>query len=189
MRVAIREQLALLVLFAVLLALTIVSVPTWIYVNSHIAENLREGLALTASLKAARISADLDLIQTSCFTISSRVLIQNALSEFYERNATDWEAATNDIQSALSVGASTGLLQARLYSRSTTGGEPTRLRDRPCRGERTDRNGGRSNCHLRSCWTTWQATATTMSNDRPGSPSVFLSPLYIPSGLIWSRIS
>lgn len=124
MRVAIREQLALLVLLAVLLALTIVSVPTWIYVNDHISTNLREGLALTASLKAARISADLDLIQTSCFTISSRVLIQEALSQFYERNATDWDAATSDLQSALSVGASTGLLQARIYSRNSTGGEP-----------------------------------------------------------------
>lgn len=127
MRVAIREQLALLVLLAVLLALTIVSVPTWIYVNDHIAMNLREGLALTASLKAARITADLELIQTSCFTISSRVLIQDALSQFYLRNTTDWDAASNDIQSALSVGASTGLLQARIYSRNSTGGEPTGL--------------------------------------------------------------
>ncbi|KAK0388243.1 hypothetical protein NLU13_4488 [Sarocladium strictum] len=127
MRVAIREQLALLVLFAVLLALTIVAVPTWIYVNNHIAVNLREGLALTASLKAARITADLELIQTSCFTISSRVLLQDALTRFYLQNSPDWERAANDIKSALAVGASTGLLQARVYSRNSTGGEPTGL--------------------------------------------------------------
>lgn len=123
MRVAIREQLALLVLLAVLLALAIVSVPTWIYVNNHIASTLREGLALTASLKAARITADLALLQTNCITISSRILVQNALQEYYLKNSTNWDDATTDIQSALSVGASTGLLQARIYSRNTTHGD------------------------------------------------------------------
>lgn len=123
MRIAIREQLALLVLIAVLVALTIVSVPTWLYVNDHIASNLRNGLALTASLKASRITSQLELIQTSCYTISSRLLIQDALQAFYDTSNAEWRGASIDITSALSVGASTGLLQARIFSRNTTGTE------------------------------------------------------------------
>ena len=45
MRIAIREQLALFVFFAVLLALMVVAIPTWLYVYDHIAGNLRDGLA------------------------------------------------------------------------------------------------------------------------------------------------
>lgn len=121
MRIAIREQLALLVLFSVLVALAIVSVPTWLYVNQHIANTLRNGLALTASLKASRITSELELIQTSCYTISSRVLLQTALQDFYSRGDANWDGAIRDLSSALSVGTSTGLLQARLYSRNETG--------------------------------------------------------------------
>jgi osomolarity two-component system sensor histidine kinase SLN1 len=121
MRITIREQLALLVLFSVLVALTIVSVPTWLYVNAHIANTLRNGLALTASLKASRITSELELIQTSCYTISSRVLLQTALQNFYTQGSANWDDATRDLTSALSIGTSTGLLQVRLYSRNVTG--------------------------------------------------------------------
>lgn len=121
MRIAIREQLALLVLFSVLIALAVVSVPTWLYVNDHIANTLRDGLALTASLKASRITSELELIQTSCYTISSRILLQNALQEFYREGSANWSGAMEDLKSALSVGTSTGLLQARLFSRNSTG--------------------------------------------------------------------
>lgn len=121
MRIAIREQLALLVLIAVLVALTVVSVPTWLYVNDHIASNLRQGLSLTASLKASRITSQLELIQTSSYTISSRLLIQDALQAYYDTGDAEWQGASIDITSALSVGATTGLLQARIFSRNTTG--------------------------------------------------------------------
>lgn len=122
MRVAIREQLAFLVVFLVLLALCIVAVPTWIYVHDFVIDVEADSLSLTASLKTSRISAELELIQTSCFTISSRILIQNALRDFYETGTANWDDAADDIESALSVGASsTGLLQARLFSRNQTG--------------------------------------------------------------------
>ncbi|KAF7563061.1 hypothetical protein G7046_g1072 [Stylonectria norvegica] len=121
MRIAIREQLAALVLFAVLIALAVVSIPTWIYVNRFVVDVEREGLTLTASLKASRISAELDLFQTSCYTITSRVLIQKALTNFYTTGERDWAAAIPDFQSALAVSSSTGLLQVRVYSRNKTG--------------------------------------------------------------------
>ena len=123
MRVAIREQLALFVLVAVLVALTVVAVPTWLYVNDHIASNLRRGLSLTASLKASRITSQLELIQTSCYTISSRLLIQDALQSYYDTGDAEWNGASIDLTSALSVGANTGLLQARIFPRNTTGPE------------------------------------------------------------------
>ncbi|KAI9172417.1 Two-component system protein B [Paramyrothecium foliicola] len=121
MRVAIREQLAALVLFLVLLSLCIVSVPTWIYVNDFVRKVESDGLALTASLKSSRITAEVELIQTSCYTISSRLLIQQNLQNFYTAGETDWDRARLDLGSALSVSRATGLLQARLYSRNTTG--------------------------------------------------------------------
>ena len=123
MRIAIREQLAFLVLLAVLVALTVVAVPTWLYVNDHIATNLSNGLALTASLKASRITSQLELIQTSSYTISSRLLIQEALQSYYSTGEANWQGAVNDITSALTVGSSTGLLQTRIYSRNTTGND------------------------------------------------------------------
>ncbi|KAH6899692.1 putative histidine kinase HHK5p [Thelonectria olida] len=127
MRIAIREQLAALVLLAVLVALAVVSIPTWIYVNRFVMNVEREGLTLTASLKASRITAELDLVQTSCYTISSRILLQAALSNFYAYGDRDWDEAIVDIESALAVSADTGLLQVRLYSRNKTGASPDGL--------------------------------------------------------------
>ncbi|CAM1500646.1 Fc.00g098080.m01.CDS01 [Cosmosporella sp. VM-42] len=127
MRIAIREQLAALVLLAVLVALAVVSIPTWIYVNKFVIDVESEGLTLTASLKASRITAELNLVQTSCLTIASRLLIQSALANFYATGVGNWSTAEQDIASALAVNSSTGLLQARLYSRNETGGTPRGL--------------------------------------------------------------
>ncbi|KAK1829099.1 hypothetical protein QBC39DRAFT_139306 [Podospora conica] len=122
MRVAIREQLAALVTLAVLVALAIVSIPVWIYVNNFVITVESNGLALTASLKAARISSEIDLIQTTCQTISTRLLLQDGFTDFYNRNSTDpFERARDDLKSALSATGFSGLLQARLYSRNSTG--------------------------------------------------------------------
>ncbi|KAI8629888.1 hypothetical protein F5Y19DRAFT_62582 [Xylariaceae sp. FL1651] len=123
MRVAIREQLAALVLVAVLLALTIVAVPTWVYVHKFVVDVESSGLALTASLKAAQIASQIELIQTTCMTIATRLLVQNAFVQFYKGNETaeNWAVAVQDLGSALNSGGFSNLLQAKLYSRNTTG--------------------------------------------------------------------
>ncbi len=128
MRIAIREQLAALVVFAVLIGLAIVAVPVWIFVNNFVVGVESSGLSLTASLKAARISSELNLIQASCQSIASRVLIQGDLTNFYNKNWTGypdpgsaWTSATSDLGSALSAAGFTMLLQAKLYSRNITG--------------------------------------------------------------------
>ncbi|KAK5994304.1 Two-component system protein B [Cladobotryum mycophilum] len=122
MRVAIREQLAALVIFAVLIALAIVSIPTWIFVHNFVIDVESDGLSLTASLKASRIASELDLAQTICQTVATRILLQQAFVDFYNGNSTNpFDNARADLQIAMSTARLTGLLQARLYSRNDTG--------------------------------------------------------------------
>ncbi|KAL1835717.1 hypothetical protein VTJ49DRAFT_6163 [Mycothermus thermophilus] len=125
MRIAIREQLAAVVVLAVGVALTIVSIPTWAFVNDFVVGVSKDALLLTASLKAARISSEINLIRTACATISSRVTIQDALEQFYENKTAPgsdiFKRAEDDLKSALRGSGFSGLLQARLYSRNPTG--------------------------------------------------------------------
>ncbi|CAK7211641.1 Histidine kinase osmosensor [Sporothrix bragantina] len=123
MRVAIREQLAALVIVAVMVALAIVSIPTWIFVNNFVGDVETNSLALTASLKAARISSEIDLVQTTCENVASRILIQQAFVSFYAGNhsSANWDLAQQDMQSALGATGFTSLFQSRLYSRNTSG--------------------------------------------------------------------
>ncbi|XDG04084.1 hypothetical protein ABKA04_003699 [Annulohypoxylon sp. FPYF3050] len=122
-----RSLLAALVLFAVLIGLAILSIPTWIYVNRFVVGVETTGLSLTASLKAAQVASEIELIQTTCNHISTRLLIQETLSSFYLGNDTElmWSQASADISSALlsRPGVTSNLIQARLYSRNQTGGD------------------------------------------------------------------
>lgn len=122
LRVNIREQLAFLVVFVVLLGLAVVSIPTWIFVNSFVVGVESDSLSLAASLKATRIASEIELVQTICGTISTRLLIQQAISDFYQgdTSASNWDSTYSDLQSGLSATGS-GLYQARLYSANTTG--------------------------------------------------------------------
>ncbi|KAK6082036.1 osomolarity two-component sensor histidine kinase sln1 [Seiridium cupressi] len=125
MRIAIREQLAALVLLAVLVSLAILSIPTWIYVNRFVVSVENNALALAASLKASSVAAEIELLQTTTRTISTRLLIQAAFRTFYLGNTTsaNWDNARTDLQSALNAGSdsSANLLQVKLYSRNQTG--------------------------------------------------------------------
>ncbi|KAI1439122.1 osmosensing histidine protein kinase SLN1 [Xylaria sp. CBS 124048] len=123
MRIAIREQLAALVLLVVLLALTIVSVPTWIYVRGFVVDVESGDLSLTASLKAAQIASQIQLIQTTCMGIATRLLVQGSFLTFYRGNNTteNWLVAEQDLQTALNAGGASNLLQAKLFSRNETG--------------------------------------------------------------------
>ncbi|TWU73118.1 Histidine kinase [Metarhizium rileyi] len=124
MRLSIREQLAALVIFTVLIALAVVSVPTWLFVHTFVTGVGCSGLSLTASLKAARIDSELNLLQSISQTVATRVLLQQAFVNFYNDNETDpFAAARLDLESAMSTNRFTGLLQARLYSRNHTGAD------------------------------------------------------------------
>ncbi|KAM3471364.1 hypothetical protein MY8738_009351 [Beauveria namnaoensis] len=130
MRVPIWIQLALLVSAVALLALAVVAVPTWIYVQSFVANVETDSLALAASLYAAKIDSQLQLLNTISRTISTRILIQQSLVNYYNGNSTTtdpFEPTVTDLQSALATNSFTGLLQARIYSRNQTGENATGL--------------------------------------------------------------
>lgn len=130
MRVAIREQLAVLVILTVLLGIAVVSIPTWIYVHNFVINVESDGLALTASLKASRVSSEIDLLYTICQNIATRILLQEAFENFYQHPEIPIDQtflkAKQDLVSAMSKGSSTVLLQAQLYSRNSSG-PPTGL--------------------------------------------------------------
>lgn len=93
MRVSIREQLAAVVLLAVLTGLAIISIPVWIAVNNFVGDVKGEALALTASLKAGQIASVLDQLQVISNSITTRLLLQNALQHITTGNATSAELA------------------------------------------------------------------------------------------------
>ncbi len=82
MRIPIREQLGLLVLFCCLFALMVLSAATWTQSYGFIINIRLSALSLTASLKSAQVSANLLLFQTSVQSIATRILIQNALQRY-----------------------------------------------------------------------------------------------------------
>ncbi|OAA77113.1 CheY-like superfamily [Akanthomyces lecanii RCEF 1005] len=131
MRVPIWTQLALLVSAVALLALTVVAVPIWVYVQSFVVNVETDSLALAASLYATKIDSQLQLLNTiSRRTVSTRILIQQSLVNYYNANATTRDPfvpTVTDLQSALATSSFTGLLQARIYSRNQTGESPTGL--------------------------------------------------------------
>jgi osomolarity two-component system sensor histidine kinase SLN1 len=86
MRVGIREQFAAVVLLTALVPLMVLSIATWINNHNFVTGVTANQLSLTASLKAAQVASDLLLIQATCSTITTRIVIQAALRNFYRGN-------------------------------------------------------------------------------------------------------
>ncbi|KAI9771093.1 MAG: Histidine kinase [Geoglossum simile] len=113
MRIPIREQLGLLVLFTSMTSLAVVAIVTWVNSYDFIVSIRSSRLSLTASLKSAQLTSNLLLLQATVTTISSRVLLQNALQRYnYQANNTDenWTRARMDLAAALASGPDTELL-------------------------------------------------------------------------------
>lgn len=146
MRIPIREQLGLLVLFCSLLALMVLAAATWSQNRGFIVDIRLSALSLTASLKSAQISSSLLLFQTSVQSIATRFVIQTSLQRYNngenvfprlwdqrdrminaERslpgNDTDenWARAIADLRGAMSSGISNVLLQAVIFPKNNTG--------------------------------------------------------------------
>lgn len=123
MRVGIREQLAFVVLLTSLIPLAILAITTWVNNHDFVVDITSKSLQLTASLKAAQIASDLLLIESTCSTIVTRILLQNALKSFYKGNTTlqNWTAAHNDVTGALASGGLSALLQVTIFSKNGTG--------------------------------------------------------------------
>ncbi|KAI9705971.1 MAG: Histidine kinase [Candelina mexicana] len=124
MRIPIREQLGLLVLLTSLIALAVVAIATWVNNYNFVLGIRSSGLSLTASLKAAQLSSNLLLLQSTVNSVATRVLPQLALQRYYDGNNTDanWARSAGDLQGALAGGGGSALLlQAIIYSKNGTG--------------------------------------------------------------------
>lgn len=126
MRIAIREQLGLLILFASLFSLAIVSIATWTSNHDFVLRIRSQRLALVASLKASQLATSLNLMQTTANFVSTRVLIQLALERYNAGNDTtaNWAQSREDMAAAIGGGGSLGqtlLLQAMVFAKNAEG--------------------------------------------------------------------
>ncbi|KXL48226.1 hypothetical protein M433DRAFT_76499 [Acidomyces richmondensis BFW] len=127
MRVSIREQLALLILTASLISLAVVSIATWVSNHNFVLSIRSSRLAITASLKAAQLASNLNLMQTTANFIANRIVEQSALERYnVDGNDTqaNWAKALSDLSDAISGEASLGqqlLLQAQIFPKNASG--------------------------------------------------------------------
>ncbi|EED19216.1 sensor histidine kinase/response regulator TcsB/Sln1, putative [Talaromyces stipitatus ATCC 10500] len=123
MRIPIALQLALLVLVTSLVGLAVISIATWENNYKFVTGVKSQGLILAASLKAGQVASNIALIEATCQTVTTRILIQSALRRFYQGNTTDanWVTAITDVQSALGSGGYVSLFQAKIFSRNPAG--------------------------------------------------------------------
>ncbi|KAJ9605644.1 Histidine kinase osmosensor [Cladophialophora chaetospira] len=123
MRISIREQLGLLVLFCSLMSLMVLALAVWFQNYNFITSIRLSGLSLAASLKAAQIASALLLLDSQSRLVSTRLLVQSALSRYNSGNNTNenWARAVSDFQGALANGST--LVQAILYPNAFDGNE------------------------------------------------------------------
>ena len=82
------------------------------------------GLSLTAYLYANQLSSILLLLESNSQTLSTRVLLQNALQRYNQGNNTDanWSRAASDLSNTMQgSGDSAMLLQAQVFSKNGSG--------------------------------------------------------------------
>ncbi|KAJ6103996.1 hypothetical protein N7523_010316 [Penicillium sp. IBT 18751x] len=127
MRVPIAVQLGLLVLLTTLVGIVVLAVATWTTTYDFVVDVKAESLELVATIKASQIASNLDLLEVTSKTISTRLLVQAALRRYYEGNtsASNWASSITDVQSALGGRGYLDLYQAILFARS---GEVTQER-------------------------------------------------------------
>ncbi|EXJ86282.1 hypothetical protein A1O1_06652 [Capronia coronata CBS 617.96] len=124
MRISIREQLGLLVLFCSLASLMVLALAVWFQnYNFIISIRLLSALSLTASLKAAQLSSTLLLYISQVESVSTRVLIQSALSRYNSGNTSNenWARSQGDLEGALDSGAL--LVQAAVFPNAFNGNQ------------------------------------------------------------------
>lgn len=125
MRIPIREQLGCLVLFASLVGLAVMALATWFSNHEFVLDIRSTRLSLTATLKAAQLTSNMLLMQSTVKGTSNRIAIQQALKRYYEGNNTDenWMRTRDDLQAVFAkAGAGYLSVQARIYPLDVTQG-------------------------------------------------------------------
>lgn len=127
MRISIREQLGCLVLVVSLVALAVIAVATWITNHNFVLDIRASRLTLTASLKAAQLTSNLLLMQSTVRSAASRIVIQRALQRYNDGNASyraspNWTTSQTDLAAVFDGGQQmTLLLQAQIWPRNYSG--------------------------------------------------------------------
>ncbi|EME77767.1 uncharacterized protein MYCFIDRAFT_216871 [Pseudocercospora fijiensis CIRAD86] len=127
MHISIRQQLAALLVLSSVLGLAILAIATWVVNHSFVLGVASSRLRTSVSLKAAQIAFNLELMQTAGTFITTRAVLQHALSRYNNGSSTDeenWTLAKADLEATLgNVGPLTSalILQAGVYSRNTSG--------------------------------------------------------------------
>ncbi|KAJ5349189.1 CheY-like superfamily [Penicillium brevicompactum] len=124
MRIPIAVQLALLVLLTTVSGIAVLAIATWFTTYDFIVGVESQGLELVATIKASQIASNLDLLETTCKTFATRILIQSALRRYYAGNssAENWTNSIADVQSALGGRGYLSLYQAIIYSKNGDAG-------------------------------------------------------------------
>ncbi|KAF3938726.1 hypothetical protein ABW19_dt0200766 [Dactylella cylindrospora] len=116
MRIKIREQLGILVTILALCCVGIPSLISWVQ-NYHFVVDLRaDRLALVAALKADQVAQAFAILQNSITSVSTRILIQDALNNYYDGDHSpgNWNSTITDI--AVALDTQPYLLQAVLWN-------------------------------------------------------------------------
>ncbi|CAI7643476.1 unnamed protein product [Penicillium glandicola] len=129
MRIPIAVQLGLLVLLPAVSGVAVLAITTWFTTYKFVVDVESQGLELVATTKASQIASNLDLLETTCKSIATRILIQSALRRYYAGNTSDenWTNSIADVQSALGSRGYLDLYQAIIYSKDGKGGAQTLL--------------------------------------------------------------
>ncbi|KAJ5848763.1 CheY-like superfamily [Penicillium solitum] len=123
MRIPIAVQLGLLVLLTAVSGVAVLAIATWFTTYNFVVDVGSQGLELVATTKASQIASNLDLLETTCKSITTRILIQSALKRYYAGNTSDenWTNPIADVQSALGSRGYLDLYQAIIYSKDGKG--------------------------------------------------------------------
>ncbi|KAG9205479.1 Histidine kinase [Epicoccum nigrum] len=123
MRIPIREQLGCLVLLASMIGLAVIAIATWVTNHNFVLSIRSTRLNLTASLKAAQISSNLNLMQIVVVQASNRLSPQAALQRHYLGNLSEqnWDRTREDYDALFTGDMRNRIaIQARIYPRNGT---------------------------------------------------------------------
>ncbi|KAF2214387.1 hypothetical protein CERZMDRAFT_95658 [Cercospora zeae-maydis SCOH1-5] len=127
MRISIRQQLALLLVFSSVVGLAALAIATWITNHNFVLDVTASRLRRTAVLKAAQIAFNLELMQTAATFLTTRTITQSALERYNDGSNTtaeNWLDAAADLEATLgTVGPLRNplVLQAQIFPRNVSG--------------------------------------------------------------------
>lgn len=111
-------------MLASLIGLAVIAIATWITNHNFVLSIRATRLSLTASLKAAQLSSNLLLMQSSVRSTATRVLIQTSLQRYNNGNntAANWVRAQTDLAAVFQGDQQAALLlQAQVFPINNTG--------------------------------------------------------------------